>query len=182
MALLNTPRSTWIALGVAVLLLASTWYPGLEDRFRQHKTMTLAAPGQRADLNFTLKDVAGKDVTLSSFAGKRIILNFYATWCGPCRVEMPDLVALQAAHPDDVAVIGILMFDENVAGVPAFASEFGVTYPLLNGNGQDKLEDAYGPIDGLPRSVVIGRDGIIAAIHEGATLRPTFERDLAAIR
>ena len=182
MALMNTPRSTWIALGVAVVLLASTWYPGLEERFRQHKTTPIAEPGQPANLNFTLKDTTGKDVSLSSFAGKIIILNFYATWCGPCRVEMPDLVALQAANPNDLAVVGVLMFDENVAGVPAFAKEFGVTYPLLDGNGHTDLEDAYGPIDGLPRSVVIGRDGKIAAIHEGATLRPTFEKDLAKLR
>ncbi len=182
MALLNTPRSTWIALVVAVVLLAATWYPGLDERFRQHKSMDIAGPGKAANLNFTLKDVAGHDVALSSFTGKTIILNFYATWCGPCRVETPDLVKLQQAHPDDLAVIGILMFDDNVAGVPAFAKEFGVTYPLLDGNGHTDLEDAYGPIDGLPRSVVIGPDGKIIAIHEGATLRPSFERDLAKIK
>lgn len=182
MALLNTPRSTWIALGVAVLLLAATWYPGLDERFRQHRTTPIAEVGQPANLKFTLKDLAGTDVALSSFAGKVIILNFYATWCGPCRVETPDLVTLQQAHPADLAVVGILMFDENVAGVPAFAKEFGVTYPLLDGNGRADLEDAYGPMDGLPRSVVIGRDGKIAAIHEGATLRPTFERDLAKLK
>jgi len=182
MAWLNTPRSTWIALGVAVVLLASTWYPGLEERFRQHKTTPFAEVGGKANLAFTLKDVDGKNVALSSFAGKIIVLNFYATWCGPCRVETPDLVKLQQAHPDDLVVVGILMFDENVAGVPAYAKEFGVTYPLLDGNGHTDLEDAFGPMDGLPRSVVIGRDGTIAAIHEGATLRPTFERDLAKLR
>lgn len=182
MALMHTPRSTWIALTVAVVLLAATWYPGLEERFRRHTPTPIASVGQPANLAFTLKNMAGQDVALSSFAGKIILLNFYATWCGPCRVETPDLVKLQQAHPDDVAVIGILMFDENVAGVPAFAKEFGVTYPLLDGNGHTDLEDAYGPMDGLPRSVLIGRDGRIAAIHEGATLRPTFERDLARLR
>jgi len=182
MSLLNTPKSTWAALTVAVVLLAATWYPGLEERFRQHKTTPIAEVGQPANLGFTLKDSAGKDVTLSSFAGKIIILNFYATWCGPCRVEMPDLVKLQAAYHNDVQVVGVLMFDENVAGVPAFAKEFDVNYPLLDGNGHTDFEDAYGPIDGLPRSVVIGRDGKIAAIHEGATLRPSFERDLAKLK
>ena len=182
MAPLNTPRWTWVLLVVAVVALAATWYPGLEERFRQHKTVPIATPGQTANLNFTLKDVGGKDVALSSFAGKVILLNFYATWCGPCRVETPDLVKLQQAHPDDLAVVGILILDDNVAGVPAFAKEFGITYPLLDGNGRDDLEDAYGPMDFLPRSIVIGRDGKIAAIHEGATLRPTFEKDLQRLR
>jgi thiol-disulfide isomerase/thioredoxin len=181
MAPLNTPRSTWIALGVAVVMLAATWYPGLEDRFRQHKTTPIADVGQPANLNFTLKDLSGKDVTLSSFAGKIVILNFYATWCGPCRVETPDLVKLQQAHPDDVAVVGILWMDED-GDAKAFAKEFNIPYPMLNGNRRDDIDDAYGPIDGLPRSVVIGRDGKIAAIHEGATLRPTFERDLAKLK
>ena len=181
MALLNTPRSTWIALGVTVVVLAATWYPGLEDRWRQHKTTPIAEVGQPANLNFTLKDLAGADVALSSFKGKVIILNFYATWCGPCRVETPDLVKLQQAHPNDVAVVGILWLDED-GDANAFAKEFGVTYPLLNGNRRDDIEDAYGPIDGLPRSVVISRDGKIAAIHEGATLRPSFERDLQRLK
>ena len=181
MALLNTPRSTWIALAVAVVLLAATWYPGLEDRFRRHVPTPIAEVGQPANLKFALKDLAGNDVALSSFAGKIIILNFYATWCGPCRLETPDLVKLQMAHPDDVAVVGVLWSDED-GDAKAFAKEFGVTYPLLNGNRRDDIDDAFGPIDGLPRSVVIGRDGTIAAIHEGATLRPTFERDLALLK
>lgn len=181
MSLLNTPRSTWLALAVAVVLLAATWYPGLEERFRRHSTAPLAAVGQPANLNLTMKDLEGKDVTLSQFAGKIIVLNFYATWCGPCRLEMPDLVKLQQAHPDDLAVVGILFLDDD-GDAKAFAKEFSVTYPLLNGNRRDDVDDAYGPIDGLPRSIVIGRDGKIAAIHEGATLRPTFERDLARLK
>jgi len=181
MAWLNTPRSTWIALGVAVVMLSATWYPGLEDRFRQHKKTPIAEVGQVANLNFTMKNPAGESVSLAQFPGKTLILNFYATWCGPCRVETPDLVLLQAAHKDDLQVIGILITDSPTR-VPAFAVEFGITYPLLDGNEREDLDDAFGPIDGLPRSVVIGPDGKIAAIHEGATLRPTFERDLAAIK
>jgi peroxiredoxin len=182
MAFLNTPRPTWLLLIVAVAALAATWYPGLEERFREHKSMAIAEPGQPANLNFTLKNMSGADVTLSSFAGTNIILNFYATWCGPCRIEMPGLVKLQQTHSADLVVIGILMFDDNVAGVPAFAKEFGVTYPLLDGNNHTDLEDAYGPVNGLPRSVVIGRDGKIAAIHEGATSLKTFETDLSTLK
>ena len=64
----------------------------------------------------------------------------------------------------------------------AFQQQYKVTYPLLNGNRPDDVDDAFGPIDGLPRSVVIDAKGTIVAIHEGATLRPTFERDLAKLR
>lgn len=175
---LNTPRSTWIALAVAVVLLASTWYPGLEERFREHKTRAFAEVGQTANLNFTVKDMNGNDVMLSSFAGKNIILNFWATWCGPCRKETPDLVALQAARPDDLVVIGMLMLDKNLDAVAPFVKEFGITYPILNSNDRDDIEDAFAPIDALPHSVIIGKNGKITAIFEGAASRGEFEKHL----
>jgi thiol-disulfide isomerase/thioredoxin len=182
MAWLNTPRSTWIALTVAVVMLAATWYPGLEERFRRHDTRRPVEVGDTVNLHITLPDMQGRDVTLTSFAGKHLLINFYATWCGPCRVEMPDLVKLQAAHPDDLAVIGLLFLDDNLAGVPEMAKTFGITYPLLNANGRDDVDGAFGPVDGLPRSVLINRDGRIAAIFEGATSLEHFERALSAIR
>lgn len=178
MAWLNTPKSTWIALVFAVGLIAATWYPGLDERFHRDPAVKVAAVGDAANLSFTLKDlVSGRDVSLASYRGKVIILNFFATWCVPCKVETPDLVALQAKYPDDLAVLGILWFDEEGrAKTPAFGQSLGVTYPLLDGNGIDALDAAFGPIDGLPRSVVIAPDGRISAIQDGAALIKTFER------
>lgn len=178
MAWLNTRPRTWILLAVAVVLLAATWYPGLEERFRRHSTAKVLEVGDTANLNFTLKDMNGKDVALTSFAGKSLLINFYATWCGPCRVEMPDLVKLQAAHANDLSVVGLLFLDTNIAGVPAMAKQFGITYPLLDANARDDVDDAFGPIDGLPRSVLIDKNGKVTAIFEGATRLETFERSL----
>lgn len=181
MAWLNTPRSTWIALAVAVFMISITWYPGLEERFRRHDTRRPVEVGDTVSLNFTLKDMNGADVSLASFAGKPLLINFYATWCGPCRVEMPDLVKLQAAHPQDLSVVGLLFLDSNVAGVPAMAKAFGITYPLLDANNRDDIDGAFGPIDGLPRSVLITKDGKIAAIFDGATSFERFQKALEQI-
>lgn len=178
MAWLNTPKSTWIALVFSVGLIAATWYPGLDERFHRDPATKVAAVGDMANLSFTQKDlVSGRDVSLASYRGKVIILNFFATWCVPCKVETPDLVALQAKYPDDLAVVGILWFDEEGrAKTAAFGQSLGVTYPLLDGNNHDALDAAFGPIDGLPRSVVIAPDGRISAIQDGAALITTFER------
>mgnify|MGYP003351296697 CR=1 FL=1 len=101
MAWLNTPKSTWIALVFAVGLIAATWYPGLDERFHQDPAVKKAAVGDTANLSFTLKDlVSGRDVSLSSYRGKVIILNFFATWCGPCRAIAPHIEALSLKHPD----------------------------------------------------------------------------------
>lgn len=178
MAWLNTPKSTWIALVFAVGLITATWYPGLDERFHRDPAGTVTAVGDAANLSFSLKDlVTGRNVSLVSYRGKILILNFFATWCVPCKVETPDLVALQAKYPDEVAVIGILWFDEEGrAKTPAFGRSLGVTYPLVDGNGIDALDTAFGPIDGLPRSIVIAPDGRISAIQDGAARRTTFER------
>lgn len=178
MAWLNTPKSTWIALVFSVGLIAATWYPGLDERFHHDPGIKVVKVGDAADLSFTLKDlVSGRDLSLASYRGKVIILNFFATWCVPCKVETPDLVALQAKYPDDLAVIGILWFDEEGrTRTPAFGKSLSVTYPLLDGNNNDALDAAFGPIDGLPRSVVIAPDGRISAIQDGAALITTFER------
>jgi len=138
--------------------------------------------GDTGNLTLTLPDMQGRDVKLTSFAGKHLLVDFYATWCGPCRVEMPDLVKLQAAHQNELAVVGLLFLDDNLAGVPEMARTFGITYPLLNANGRDDVDSAFGPVDGLPRSVLINRDGRIAAIFEGATSLDRFERELRKLQ
>jgi len=90
------------------------------------------AVGQPAPLHFTLKDRNGVDVNLESFKGKVILINFWATWCGPCRVEIPDLMELQDQYRNDLVVLGIDVLDE-FARVQAFADELKVNYPLLDG-------------------------------------------------
>ena len=133
------------------------------------------AVGQDAPLHFTLKDVNGVDVRLESFKGKVILINFWATWCGPCRVEIPDLMTLQDQYRGDLVVLGIDVLDE-FARVKPFADDLQVNYPLLDGNARPDVEEAFGPMWGLPTSVVIGRDGKIVRKHAGIASREQFQQ------
>jgi thiol-disulfide isomerase/thioredoxin len=107
------------------------------------------AIGMNAPLNYTLKDINGVDVHLASFKGKVILLNFWATWCGPCRVEIPDLIALQTQYADELVVLGISVDDEADKMKP-YAEDMKINYPLLVGLGRDDIQEAYGPLWGIP--------------------------------
>jgi thiol-disulfide isomerase/thioredoxin len=136
--------------------------------------------GKPAPLNFTLKDMNGVDVSLASFKGKVILLNFWATWCGPCKAEIPDLVALQAQYADDLVVLGFSV-DDPVEKILPYAAEYKINYPVLVGNGREDVQDAYGPLWGIPVSVIIGRDGTIAKKHSGIASKEQFEREIKAL-
>jgi peroxiredoxin len=111
---------------------------------------------------FTLKTVDGKTVSLADYKGKVVLVNFWATWCGPCKLEMPWLIDLQkkyAAH--GFTVLGVSEDDDPAKTVGDFAAKVGVNYPVLMAS--DAMSKAYGGIEYLPISYYIGRDGKIIA-------------------
>jgi len=135
----------------------------------------LSAVGMDAPLHFTLKDVNGVEVKLASFKGKVIIVNFWATWCGPCKVEIPDLIELQREYPDELVVVGLDLLDE-WSRVKPFADTLAVNYPLLDANNRKDVEDAFGPMWGLPTTVIVGRDGKVAKRHSGIATKEQFKQ------
>lgn len=140
-----------------------------------------AAIGSPAPFNFTLKNLDGADVPLESFKGKVVLINFWATWCGPCKAEIPDLAELQREHGENLAVVGIVVLDRFGDKVRTMATELGVNYPILDGNDKTDLEDAYGPMWGLPTSVIIGRDGRVAKRQTGAATKKQFASMIAPL-
>ena len=90
------------------------------------------------------------NVTDDSFANEveqhkgLAVVDFWATWCGPCRAEIPDLVALQQAYPDDLVVLG-LSVDDPVEKLKPYAAQYHINYPVLVGNGREDVQDAFGP-------------------------------------
>lgn len=135
--------------------------------------------GKPARLDFTLKDMNGIDVSLASFKGKVILLNFWATWCGPCKAEIPALVELQTQYRDDLVVLGFSV-DDTVEKMKPYADEYQINYPLLVGLGREDVQDAYGPLWGIPVSVIIGRDGTIHQRHSGIASKEQFEQEIKA--
>jgi cytochrome c biogenesis protein CcmG/thiol:disulfide interchange protein DsbE len=134
-----------------------------------------------ANLSLTVKDTQGKSVKLADYKGKVVLLNFWATWCGPCKMEIPDLVAAYNEHRDQgLVVLGVLTEDEPTPkDLAAFTSEFKMNYPLVMM--QEDVDLAYGPIFGLPTTFFIGRDGSICNKHLGPITKEAVEKEIRAL-
>jgi thiol-disulfide isomerase/thioredoxin len=115
----------------------------------------------------SLTDIAGKKLDLADFKGKVVVLDFWATWCGPCRIEIPGLIEMQSKYAGQgFSVIGI-SFDDEAEPVVQFYKDFKMNYPVAVGN--QRIGELYGGVFGLPTTFLIGRDGRIYARHIGAT-------------
>lgn len=186
--------SMWLSIAVVVVIVGLVWVgtskpaapaqePAAQGGAASQPDPNLppdedaphTAVGAAAPFDFTLKSLDGGDVALASLKGKVVLMNFWATWCGPCKGEIPDLAALQREHPDDLAVVGIVVLDSFGDKVQAMTKELGVNYTILDGNNRDDIEKAYGPFWGLPTTVVIGRDGKIANRQLGAADKARFQ-------
>ena len=135
-----------------------------------------------ANLGFTVKDMHGKDVRLSDHRGKVILLNFWATWCGPCKVEIPGFVELYNAYRDRGFVVLGISTDDTPQQLRKFAQEMKITYPVLVGSDRtDITDDAYGPMWGIPVSFLITKDGTICRRYLGLATKSQLERELMTL-
>jgi thiol-disulfide isomerase/thioredoxin len=138
------------------------------------------ADAKPANYDFKIKDLDGKEVSLASFKGKTVLLNFWATWCGPCKAEIPGFVELQAKYRDKLTIIGYSV-DDDAAKARAFAQEYKMNYPILLGEGREDVQDAYGPIWGIPASFLISKDGKVCRKHLGIASKNQFDKEIAAL-
>ena len=123
-------------------------------------TSTIGPRASSLAPDFTLESLDGKTMRLSDLRGKAVLLNFWATWCGPCKIEMPWFVDLQKEYgPQGLQIVGVAMDDASKQDIAKFAKEMGVNYPILIG--KEAVGDAYGGVQFLPESFFIGRDGKI---------------------
>jgi thiol-disulfide isomerase/thioredoxin len=178
----------WLGLGalaVALTLLTMLSQPSGIDPDAPPPAADTAAEGSEggaeagkpANLGFTLKDMNGVDVALASFKGKVILLNFWATWCGPCRVEIPYLIELKKQYGEDLVVLGVSV-DDTAEKLKPYATELQINYPLLLAAGRQEFQDAYGPFYGIPVTVFVGRDGTIHKKHSGIASKEQFEHEI----
>ena len=145
------------------------------DRARKHGPVTLVGNVQGVPApDFSLPSLDGRKVKLSDFRGKAVLLNFWATWCPPCKVEMPWFEDLQKQYAQDgLVVLGVAMDDTEPATIAKFASDLGVNYEVLLGT--DKVSDDYGDVQYLPTTFYIGRDGTIVDKMTGLLDRKDIE-------
>ncbi len=135
---------------------------------------------------FTLTDLNGKKVSLADYKGKAVLLNFWATWCGPCKVEIPWLIKLRDQYKDQgFEILGIesdnydddpKAFASYKSGVAKAVSTYGIDYPVLLGG--DSISQPYGGLDGLPNSFYVDRKGVVTAQVVGLADRDEIEANI----
>ena len=147
-------------------------------RVRHHRTATLVGDVRGVPApDFELASLDGRKVKLSDYRGKAVLLNFWATWCSPCKVEMPWFVDLQKKYGNDgLVVLGIAMDDSDNSKIAQFASEMGVNYPVLLGT--DKISEQYGNVQFLPTTFYIDREGRIIGKGTGLLGRGEIEENI----
>lgn len=139
------------------------------------------ADAKPANLNFTMKDLDGKDVALSSYKGKVVLLNFWATWCGPCKAEIPMFVEFQKEYASKGFTVVGYSVDDEAPKARAFANEFKMNYPILLGLGREDVQEAFGPMWGIPVSVIIDRKGKVCQKHVGLPSKGELEKEIKAL-
>jgi thiol-disulfide isomerase/thioredoxin len=164
---------------VIVILLSVTAYEVTRRGSAPAKPGGPAAAARSLAPNFTLQDLNGQPLALSDFRGKVVLLDFWATWCAPCRTEIPHLVEFQEKYREQgFQVVGISM-DDGPKPVREFYQEFRMNYPVAMGN--DKIADAYGGVLGLPVTLLIGRDGLIQAKYTGVVEMAVVEEKIKTL-
>lgn len=180
----------WVIAAVGALALGAAAIPFTVARWSDEpvhasgETADAAAcdaDAKPANLDFVIKDMNGEDVRLADYQGKVVLLDFWATWCGPCKVEIPGFVELQDRYRDEGLVVLGLSVDDTIDKLKPFASEFKMNYPVLVGLDREDVQEAYGPIWGLPTTFLIGRDGTICKTHMGMAPKAQFEQEIKAL-
>lgn len=169
-------RNSWL-IPVAALALALGLGIGL---WRSTPGKSELAPEQIYAASFA--DLAGQKQTFSQWRGKVLVINFWATWCPPCRQEIPDFVAVYNAYrAKDVVIVGVAQ-DERDA-VADFAQEFRITYPMVIGGdeGYDFAAKLGNTSSSIPFTVIINRQGVVAYVAVGAMRRAELEKQLAKL-
>jgi thiol-disulfide isomerase/thioredoxin len=165
-------RSYVIGAAVLLVLVVTTWV----------RSNRLARPtGEMANLEFTIKDMAGTDVRLADFKGKPIVVNFWATWCEPCKLEIPSLVEFTTKYKSEGLTILGISIDDSPAELQQFAKTFQMNYPILVGRDRDDVGQAFGLGMGIPTSVFIRRDGTLAGRLEGIAATDWLERKIQSL-
>ncbi len=164
-----------VAAVAAALLLASSC--GFGPARSEDKVEAANVAERKAAPDFTLKDAEGHDVKLSDFRGKVVLLNFWATWCGPCKIEMPWFVDFQRKYKDQgFSVVAVSLDEEGWDVVKPYAQDMKLNFPVLLGN--DDIAERFGGIQALPTTLIIDQEGRVYNSHMGLMSMSDYEDEI----
>jgi peroxiredoxin len=168
-------RNNLVLVFVILVVIAMVVSAGHMHRKRAGSGPALRGDGLGAAApDFTLTTLDGKQVKLSDYRGKAVLLNFWATWCGPCKVEIPWFMELEKQYGSQgLVVLGVAMDDDGKNSVSNFAKEMKIDYTVLLGN--DDVADHYGGVAGLPTTFYVDRNGKIVKKIEGLVSESDIE-------
>jgi thiol-disulfide isomerase/thioredoxin len=164
-------RPARAAIVLLCLMLAAC---STSSRARSDASTVKPASERREAPDFALKDADGRSVRLSDYKGKVVLLNFWATWCGPCKIEIPWFIEFETKHKDQgFAVLGVSMDEDGWDAVRPFLADLGVNYRTLLGT--DMVAQQFGGVEALPTSF------FIASTHVGLVSKRDYENDIQAL-
>jgi thiol-disulfide isomerase/thioredoxin len=180
-------RTRWTVAALGALALAWTMLT-IEMPWLGAPNAVIAADGEScpadapaADLSFTLKDINNRDVRLADLKGKVILLDFWATWCAPCKIEIPWFIEFQQKYgPQGFQAVG-LSVDDPLDKLKPYVADMKMNYIVLQGLGREEVQDAYGPILGIPVTILISREGRICSKHTGMASKDALEKQIKAL-
>ena len=129
--------------------------------------------------DFKLTGLDGKPVTLADSKGKVVLLNFWATWCGPCRAEIYDLIGLQAKYQDRFQILSLIVDDDDAAAIKTVVAKYGINYPVALAPNDIRIQ--YGGIAALPTSFLLDTEGRIVQKHEGLHNPMLYELEVRSL-
>ena len=164
-------KNRWLR-AVAVAIVVGAWPACSNSPAREIPSAGVPS------LDFVLKDMNGKDVRLADFKGRPVLVNFWATWCPPCKAEIPWFVEFTEKYKDqNLTVLGISV-DDPPEEIRKFAAENKINYQLLVGDGQNDLKAAYDAEVVIPVSWLIKKDGTLVAKAQGIHAKEWFEANI----
>jgi thiol-disulfide isomerase/thioredoxin len=177
-SLRTTGLMLWVlALGAAALAQEQNQTQGAQRQDSDAVIRFIHDPDAAPE--FAAKGIDGSTVNLAAAYGKVVILNFWATWCGPCRMEVPDLVELQKKYQDRLQVIGLVVDDEDEDAVRKFAKRYGINYPVAMATEEMRVQ--FGGVPALPTSFIIDAQGRVVQKHIGLRDPVLYETEVRAL-